>query len=99
MCLGIPGRITAHDGGDLATAEVIGASRSVNVALLHEDGVAVGDWVLIHMGFAMEIIDEAEAATALEGLQLMGQGEISGPLGEEAAEPSDAPAGAPDDSR
>ncbi len=64
MCLGIPGRIvefvdpTRH----LAKAEVSGVKRTINVGLVLPDGLDVGDWVLIHVGFALSKIDEEEAA-------------------------------------
>ena len=75
MCLGIPGQITELDptNAHLATVEVTGVGRRINIGLLEDEGVAVGDWVLIHVGFAMSKIDEVEAARALEGLQLMGR--------------------------
>ncbi|MDQ6838411.1 MAG: HypC/HybG/HupF family hydrogenase formation chaperone [Actinomycetota bacterium] len=75
MCLGIPGEIVelkvGHD--HLARVNITGVSRMVNVGLLEDENLQVGDWVLIHVGFAMSKIDEAEAEMALEGLQLMGQ--------------------------
>ncbi len=75
MCLGIPGQLVAFadDNPHLATVEVTGVRRRINIGLLEGDELAVGDWVLIHVGFAMSRIDEDEAARALEGLQLMGQ--------------------------
>lgn len=74
MCLGIPGLITElTDNPHLATVEVTGVGRKINIGLLEDEGVGVGDWVLIHVGFAMSKIDEAEAAKALEGLKLMGR--------------------------
>ena len=78
MCLGIPGQVievlTEHDG-ELAMVDVQGARRRINLGMLepHEDPPAPGDWVLIHMGFALERIDEAEARQALAGLELMGR--------------------------
>jgi hydrogenase expression/formation protein HypC len=57
----------------LASVDVAGVRRNVNVGLLLDEGIAPGDWVLIHVGFAMAKIDEEEAARALEGLQLLGQ--------------------------
>jgi hydrogenase expression/formation protein HypC len=75
VCLGIPGQITAfsdvHD--HLAKVEVSGVTRIINVGLLEDENLQLGDWVLIHVGFAMSKIDEAEAALALASLQLMGQ--------------------------
>ncbi len=75
MCLGIPGEIVAigRDRFDLATVDVGGVRRAVNVGLLDEGEVGVGDWVLIHVGFAMSKIDEAEAATTLALLRGIGQ--------------------------
>jgi len=75
MCLGIPGELVelADDDTDLATVSVAGVRRKVNVGLLIEDEeLVVGDWILIHVGFALAKIDEAEAAAALEMLHTMG---------------------------
>ena len=75
MCLGIPGEVVEilDSNRDLATVEVAGVRRNINIALLEDEGVALGDWVLIHVGFAMAKIDEVEAQEALEMLQQMGQ--------------------------
>ena len=75
MCLGIPGEIVSFDDelSDLALADVSGVRRAINVALLDGEGLEVGDWVLIHVGFAMSKIDEKEAAEALSMLEMMGQ--------------------------
>ena len=78
MCLGIPGQVvevlTEH-GGELAMVDVQGARRRINRGLLEQDDdpPTAGDWVLNHMGFALERIDEAEARQALAGLELMGR--------------------------
>ncbi|MGD0084493.1 MAG: HypC/HybG/HupF family hydrogenase formation chaperone [Acidimicrobiales bacterium] len=75
MCLGIPGEVVeiVDSARHLAKVDVVGVRRNVDIGLLEDDGgVVPGDWVLIHVGFAMAKIDEAEAARALEGLQLMG---------------------------
>jgi hydrogenase expression/formation protein HypC len=76
MCLGVPARILELSAGhdDLARVDVSGVRRTINVALLGDESLTVGDWVLIHVGFAMAKIDEAEAARALESLKLLGQG-------------------------
>jgi hydrogenase expression/formation protein HypC len=75
MCLGIPGQVVELDPDNehLAKVDVAGVRRMINLGLLEDEGMAVGDWVLIHVGFAMSKIDEAEADRALQGLQLMGQ--------------------------
>ena len=76
MCLAIPGQVTelVDEGADLAKVEVAGVRRNVNVGLLagENGGVRPGDWVLIHVGFAMSKVDEAEAHATLELLQQMG---------------------------
>ena len=76
MCLGIPGRVVeVLDGnaGMLARVDVLGAVRPVNLGMLEDMAVEPGQWVLIHMGFAVERIDERRAEQALTGLELMGR--------------------------
>lgn len=77
MCLGIPGRITAitDPGRLMAMAEVSGVRREVNVACVAGADLAglVGQWVLIHVGFAMSLIDEDEAEKTLEALRDLGE--------------------------
>jgi hydrogenase expression/formation protein HypC len=75
MCLGIPGQIVEllEQHEHLARADVSGVGRVINIGLLEDEDLRPGDWVLIHVGFAMSKIDEAEAQRALEGLQLMGR--------------------------
>ncbi len=58
----------------LALVEVEGARRRVNIGLLEGDPPAPGEWVVIHMGFAVERVDVAGAEQAREGLRLMGRG-------------------------
>ena len=78
MCLGIPGQVIemveGYDG-QLALVDVSGAARRVNIGMLELDqqDLAPGDWVLIHMGFAIERIDAAGAEQAMQGLELMGR--------------------------
>ena len=74
MCLGIPGEVVelAPDLTDLARVDVAGVRRMVNIALLDEP-LHPGDWVLIHVGFALAKIDEDEAHAALEILAGIGQ--------------------------
>ena len=70
MCLGIPGQIVevADREGGLATVDVSGVRRSVSVALVDEPAAPIeeGDWVLIHVGFALARIDEEQARETLE---------------------------------
>jgi hydrogenase expression/formation protein HypC len=75
MCLGIPGEIVEirTDEFDLARVDVAGVRRMVNIGLLEGQDVAVGDWVLIHVGFALSKIDEQEARDAMDFLQSIGQ--------------------------
>jgi hydrogenase expression/formation protein HypC len=74
MCLGIPGQVTelldSHE--HLARVDVNGVGRVINIGLLVDEGIAPGDWVLIHVGFAMSKIDEEEAQLALASLKMMG---------------------------
>ena len=72
MCLGIPGRVVAlRDNPHLATVDILGEERAINIGML-EEPLLPGDYVLIHVGFAMNKIDADQARQALEGLQLMG---------------------------
>ncbi len=75
MCLGIPGQLReiSEQSPHLARVDVSGLTRIVNIGLLEGEPLAAGDWVLIHVGFAMSKIDEAEAALTLASLQLMGR--------------------------
>jgi hydrogenase expression/formation protein HypC len=75
VCLGIPGEVVEllDSNRHLAKVDVAGVRRNINILLLEDEGVAPGDWVLIHVGFAMAKIDEAEAQEALETLRQMGQ--------------------------
>ena len=74
MCIGIPGQICAIDGV-LAKVEVCGIQRDVDLTLVgavDEQGQSrLGQWVLVHVGFAMSIIDEDEAKATLDALRQM----------------------------
>ena len=75
MCLAIPGQVLeiVDERNRLAKVDVAGVRRNVNVGLLTgEDAVDVGDWVLIHVGFALSKVDEEEAHATLRLLQQMG---------------------------
>lgn len=77
MCLAIPGQIIEMIDPDknIAKVDVGGVRRNVNVGLLvaDEEGVDIGDWVLIHVGFALSKVDEEEAAATLNLLQGLGE--------------------------
>ena len=79
MCLGIPARIVRIDDAEqmLATAEVAGVRRQVNIMCIvddeHPPESCVGEWVLLHVGFAMSRIDEAQAAETLRVLTELGE--------------------------
>ncbi|WP_062990594.1 HypC/HybG/HupF family hydrogenase formation chaperone [Nocardia anaemiae] len=78
MCLGIPGRVVQIPDGyhdQIALVEVSGEQRKVNIGLLEDDPARPGDWVIIHMGFAVEKTDEAGAAAAMDGLRLLQRGD------------------------
>lgn len=72
--LGIPGQIVAivDDANNIAKVEVSGVKRNINIALVRPEGIELGDWVLIRVGFAMSKIDEREAEETLALLRQMG---------------------------
>ena len=73
MCLGIPGRIveigTDHPG--MARVDVEGVVRDINLALLDDDPAVPGDWVLIHLGFALEKMTAEDAAEVRAALMVL----------------------------
>lgn len=77
MCLGIPGQIIeiTDEARMMALADVSGVRREVNLMPVAEGDVndMLGKWVLIHVGFAMSVIDEDEAAATLEVLRELGE--------------------------
>jgi hydrogenase expression/formation protein HypC len=74
MCVGIPAQVVEILTAEKKSAivEVEGVRREVSIVVVLEDGVKVGDWVLLHVGFAMSIIDEKEAAAQLEFMRFLG---------------------------
>jgi hydrogenase expression/formation protein HypC len=74
VCLAIPGQIVEISAQEpLARVDVGGVTRNVNIGLLDEGAVASGDWILIHVGFALSKIDEGQAHDQLRMLQAMGE--------------------------
>jgi hydrogenase expression/formation protein HypC len=82
MCLAIPGRIIEipPDSQDSALVEVVGVRRKIDLGLLQDDPPVSGDWVLIHVGFAMSKISEQDAADQMSTLRMLG--EIDGAMQE-----------------
>lgn len=74
MCLAIPGRIVELTEGNMhrALVEVTGVRRRVHLGLLEDDAPMVGDWVLIHVGFAMSKISEAQAEEQMRLIRILG---------------------------
>lgn len=74
MCVGIPAQVVEILEAEkkAAIVEVEGVRRQVSIVVILDDGPKVGDWVLLHVGFAMSIIDEEEAAAQLDFMRLLG---------------------------
>src|ERR1700694_2533947 len=82
MCLAIPGKIVeiSADNHDSALVDVVGVRRKIDLGLLQDDKPAPGDWVLIHVGFAMSKISEHDALDQMNTLRALG--EIDGAMQE-----------------
>jgi hydrogenase expression/formation protein HypC len=82
MCLAIPGKIVeiSSDNQDSALVDIVGVRRKIDLGLLQEDRPKLGDWVLVHVGFAMSKISERDAADQMNTLRLLG--EIDGAMQE-----------------
>ena len=79
MCLAIPGKVIeiAADDPNSAVVDVVGMRRRVSLGLLEDDRPVPGDWVLIHVGFAMSKISEADAADQMRTLEMLGECEAA----------------------
>lgn len=79
MCLGIPGQVVSRVAGygdQLVLVDVLGEQRRVNLGMLSDEeqaALTLGQWVIIHMGFVVDLVDEAAAAQAMAGLEMMGR--------------------------
>jgi hydrogenase expression/formation protein HypC len=81
MCLAIPGKIVEISGNtDSALVDVVGVRRRIDLGLLQDDKPVPGDWVLIHVGFAMSEISEQDATEQMNTLRMLG--EIDGAMQE-----------------
>lgn len=99
MCLAIPGKVVelVAESPHLAVVEVAGVRRRVDLGLLEDDRPVCGDWVLIHVGFAMSRISEEDALEQMRILTLLGEQaaaleEVRGYGGDEEGEGNSAPA-------
>jgi hydrogenase expression/formation protein HypC len=79
MCLAIPGKIIeiASDNPRSALVDVVGMRRKVDLGLLEDNRPVPGDWVLIHVGFAMSKISEADALDQMRTLEMLGESEAA----------------------
>jgi hydrogenase expression/formation protein HypC len=79
MCLAIPGKIIeiSPDNPDSALVDVVTVLRRVDLGLLQDDRPVPGDWVLIHVGFAMSKISEQDANNQMETLRMLGEAEAA----------------------
>jgi len=86
MCLGIPGQVVALDPErpDVASVDVGGKARDIGLGLLDGAPPEPGDWIMVHMGFALSRMSEAEARDGLEVLTALGQGFDAGDFGNES---------------
>ncbi len=75
MCVGIPAQVVEILPAErkMAVVEVEGVRREVSIVMVLDDGVQVGDWVLLHVGFAMSVIDEDEARSQLDFMRMLGE--------------------------
>lgn len=79
MCLAIPGKIIeiTSDATHTAVVDVVGVRRKVDLGLLEDDAAKPGDWVLIHVGFAMSKISEQDALDQMRTLEMLGEAEAA----------------------
>jgi len=74
MCVGIPAQVVEilPEERKMAVVEVEGVRREVSIIIVADEGLSIGDWVLLHVGFAMSIIDEDEAKAQLDFMRMLG---------------------------
>ena len=79
MCLAIPGRVVQlfPDQPQTAMVDVVGVRRKVDLGLLEDQPPVAGDWVLIHVGFAMSKISEQDANDQMRTLRMLGEAEAA----------------------
>lgn len=74
MCLGVPAQIVALPEPQRAEVSISGVTRTISTDLLPEQNLQPGDWVLVHVGFALSKVDEQEAQTTLQQIKQLGGG-------------------------
>lgn len=74
MCLGVPAQVIEIPDVSRAKVSIDGVTRLISTDLLPADTLAIGEWVLVHVGFALSKIDEAEARTTLQQIKQLGGG-------------------------
>jgi len=79
MCLAIPGKVVQlyEEAPNMALVDVVGVRRKVDLGLLENNMPTLGDWVLIHVGFAMSKISEKDAIEQMETLRMLGEAEAA----------------------
>ena len=79
MCLAIPGKIIeiSPENSNSALVDVVGVRRHVDLGLLEDDRPQAGDWVLIHVGYAMSKISEQDATEQMRTLEMLGESEAA----------------------
>ncbi|MFZ3215993.1 MAG: HypC/HybG/HupF family hydrogenase formation chaperone [Candidatus Acidiferrales bacterium] len=79
MCLAIPGKIVeiSSENANSALVEVVGVRRHIDLGLLEDDRPKPGDWVLIHVGYAMSKISDQDAVEQMRTLEALGESEAA----------------------
>ncbi len=72
MCVGVPAQVVSFIDARQVLVDIAGVQRVIDASLVTPDGLVIGDWVLVHVGFAMSILDDAEARRQLEFIELLG---------------------------
>ena len=82
MCLGVPAQVVELNDADpsIATVAISGVNRDISIDLLVDDSLKIGDWVLVHVGFALSKIDAQEAAATLDQIKRLGGGTFESEL-------------------
>lgn len=89
MCLAIPARVVEVPGEDnRALVDVVGVRRTIDIGLLEDDPPRVGDWVLVHVGFALSKVSEHEALDQIRILNMLGESDLARQEIENSADPS-----------